>query len=171
MSDPSRREVLKVVGAGVAGAAVVAASVPRQVTSSPGASPVSDATPSAPPDATPAYLSDLTGQALGPYRVESVGALERGGIPIVLSTASGTRFRVDVLRVDPADGITGIGVASAVSVYLRNGGNGNTATNEEQGLGAMALAAELQRRARAGERPPSELLTRGERDALDSARV
>ncbi len=117
------------------------------------------------------YLGDLLGARLGVYTVVAVGALDRGGIPVTLATASGTTFRADILRVDPTDGPTGIGIAGRVSVYLRNGGKGHTATDEEQGLGAMALAEELLRRERVGLTPPAALLTRGERESLDSSRV
>ncbi|MGZ5968464.1 MAG: hypothetical protein ACXWP4_12410, partial [Polyangiales bacterium] len=113
------------------------------------------------------FLADLTGQKLGPYTVRAVGEIDRGGIPVILATAKGEDFRVDVLRTDPF-GRAGIGVASAFSVYLRNGGDGRTATDEECGLGAMALAKELARRNRKGEKPPAQLLTMSERAALDA---
>lgn len=160
-SDASRRDVLKVVGAGASGL-VVASAVAR--------SPRTVSIP--PPNCEPsvADLHDLVGRELGSYRVVSVGPIDRGGIPLVMTTAAGVSFRVDVLRVDPADGGAGIGAVGSVSVYLRNGGDGRTATDEEQGLGAMAAAEELLRRERAGWRPPSALLTRGEREALDASR-
>ncbi len=164
-SDASRREVLKVVGAGASGLAL-ATVVSRQPAELPVAARAAAVEPAVAPPAP--FLADLVGKHLGSYRVHAVGALERGGIPVVLATAAGQHFRVDVLRVDPSDGTAGIGVAGAVSVYLRNGGDGNTATDEEQGLGAMALAEELLRRDREGRKPPSALLTRGERRALDA---
>lgn len=166
-SDASRRDVLKAVGAGASGIAVATAiSHGRSHTSS----PASEAT--AEPSAAPAAieLPDLVGQKLGSYRVVSIRPVDRGGIPVVMSTRAGRTFRVDILRFDPADASArGIGVASGVSVYLRNGGDGHTATDEEQGLGAMALAEELLRREQAGWRPPSTLLTRGERESLDAS--
>jgi hypothetical protein len=172
-SDASRRELLKVVGVGAAGAAILTLPARKLVAERP--APVSpEVVPAAPPETKPVepphFVNDLAGTQLGPYHVDSVGALERGGVPIVLCAPSGARFRVDVLRVDPADGAAGIGFVGSVSVYLRNGGDGNTATDEEQGLGAMALAEELVRREREGRRPPPDLLTRGEREALDAAR-
>lgn len=160
-ADASRRELLKVVGVGVAGAAVATAATSNVTTAH-------RAHATAPADVEPTNeLADLVGVQLGPYRVHSVGLAERGGIPVVLSTVSGETFRVDVLRFDPSDGASGIGAVGYVSVYLRNGGDGRTATNEEHGLGAMALAEELRRREQAGWRPSFALLTRGERNALD----
>ena len=168
-SDASRRELLKVVGAGAAGAAILGATV-RPV--APGvAVPVRTAPEAERADEVSELFRDLAGTSVGGYRIISVGALERGGIPVILATSTNDQFRVDVLRVDPADGPTGIGAAGSVSVYLRNGGDGRTATNEERGLGAMALAEELLRRDRSGMRPPTQLLTRGEREALDAARI
>lgn len=180
-TDASRREVLKAVGIGASGAAL--ASVLARAASPVRAEPArvdhdpADAPPApAPGDVAAgadvqAYLGDLVGQRLGPYTVVSIGALDRGGIPVVLATPAGQAFRVDVLRLEPGVDRTGIGEASAVSVYLRNGGDGATATDEEQGLGAMALASELTRRERAGAKPPSALLTMSERQALDAARI
>lgn len=176
-SDASRREVLKVVGAGASGVAVAAvvglprAQAPRPAPVAAEVDPLANhpheiaAAAKLRPDP---FLADLVGQAVGNYRVQSVGGLDRGGIPVVLATLSGGIFRVDILRVDPTESKIGIGAAGAVSVYLRNGGDGQTVTNEEQGLGAMALAEALLARERNGARPPHGLLTRGEREALDS---
>ncbi len=129
------------------------------------AAPTSAASVEAVDDGAMAYLGDLLGHAVGACTVVAVGAVERGGIPVTLATASGVSFRVDVLRLDPADGYVGVGAASDVAVYLRNGGDGRKATHEEMGLGAMALAHELRRRAK---QPPPALRTMGERAALDA---
>lgn len=117
------------------------------------------------------YLDDLTGAELGvpgegTYAIVSVGALERGGVPIVMAAPSGATFRLDVLRADPSEPHTGIGIRSQVAVYLRNGGDGATPTDEARGLGAMALASIL---AEHEDAPPAGLLTLGERTALDVA--
>lgn len=100
----------------------------------------------------------------GTYTVLAVGALARGGVPVVLSTPSGASFQVDVLRADPSEPHAGLGVTDRYAVYLRNGGDGRTPTDEVRGLGAMALASALAGHAPA---PPAELLTFGERAALD----
>jgi hypothetical protein len=174
---------LKVVGASAAGVALVAGVAKHAV----GAAKTAAAAPPPPadpwlharaavppasrePDQPDPFLADLVGRDLGPYRVDYVGAIERGGIPVILAIGA-HRFRVDVLRVDPSDPTTGIGVAGSAAVYLRNGGDGTTATDEQQGLGAMALAHEILRREREEGRVPSPaLLTRGERDAHDASR-
>ncbi len=163
-TNASRREVLKAVGIGASGAALAAVVVRKTAT------PRAPEAERAADDPAQAWLGDLVGQRLGTYTVVSVGAIERGGVPVVLEAASGRAFRVDVLRVEPGVDRAGIGEASSVSVYLRNGGDGSTATDEELGLGAMALASELARRDRAGMKPPSALLTMSERGALDAAR-
>jgi hypothetical protein len=67
---------------------------------------------------------------------------KRGEIPLVLATASGERFRVDVLRRD--EGAPGVANTAALSLYLCNQGKGRQATREEHGLGVMALARALE---------------------------
>jgi hypothetical protein len=180
----SRREALKLAGAGTAGLALAGALVARPTgseTPTDGSShdtggTASHADESHPnavgPSAEPspdAYLGDLAGQQLGSYRVRTVGGLERGGIPVELVAPSGVAFRVDVLRFDPSEGRRGIGDVSSVTVYLRNGGDGAKATDEELGLGAMALASELARREHLGRDVPSGLLTMAERAAIDAS--
>jgi hypothetical protein len=168
--DASRREALKTVALGASGVATALAvtRVAGNTAKAKGASANAPAT--APPTGEAGYLSDLVGAQLGEYRVVKVGALERGGVPVHLAYRENAPFRVDVLRADPAD-THGIGFVSSVSVYLRNGGNGRTATDETHGLGAMALAEELARRESAGLKPPAALLTMGERVALDASPV
>ncbi len=172
MSSPgnaSRRDALKTVALAASGAAVAVAVTPRIARTRNVASAPAAADP-ATHDASPRDLEDLVGKQLGPYRVESVGGIERGGIPVQLAFGAQV-FRVDVLRADPSESRGGIGTVSSVSVYLRNGGDGQTATDEMMGLGAMALADELARRERDGWKPPSALMTMGERSALDSFSV
>lgn len=173
----SRREILQVTAAGAVGLGL-SSMLPKTGSSRGSRATIADA---APPRIEPeadahaavddggGYLADLVGKHLGRYRVISVGGLDRGGIPVVMSTTSGVRFRVDVLRFDPTAGRKGIGPASSVSVYLRNGGNGRTSTDEIQGLGAMALAGAIAKRERAGLVPPSGLLTMDERAAYDAS--
>lgn len=158
----SRRQILKV--AGITGAAVAAVVAPR-IARRPARAQSQKV--EKPAENAQEFLADLSGKKLGPYAVQSVGAIDRGGVPVILANANGEAFRVDVLRAEPL-GNPGIGVASTVSVYLRNGGDGRTVTDEERGLGAMALAKELARRSRKGEKPPAALLTMSERAALDA---
>jgi hypothetical protein len=163
----SRRQILKV--AGVTGAALAAVVGPRVATrrAAPPAKVAATAAPPPSPAQAQEFLAGLGGKKLGAYAVQSIGAIDRGGIPVIMTNASGESFRVDVLRADPF-GSPGIGIASTVSVYLRNGGDGRTVTDEDRGLGAMALAKELARRSRKGEKPPAALLTMSERAALDA---
>jgi hypothetical protein len=178
----SRREILKVAGAGGVGLGLAPFVIGGDAPSA--AWPVREAAVAQPRTATVAtgkpavaapredsrgYLAELVGKRLGTYRVESVGALDRGGIPVEMKTAGGVRFRVDVLRFDPSEGAKGIGALSSVTVYLCNGGRGRKATDEKLGLGAMALADELARREREGARPPRGLLTMGQRAARDAS--
>ncbi|MBC8066867.1 MAG: hypothetical protein IAG13_00920 [Deltaproteobacteria bacterium] len=78
--------------------------------------------------------------------------LSHGGVPVVLETSSGRRYQVDVLARDPG-GPDGVGTTERLSLFVANGGDGRTDTDEEQGLGAMALAELL----RSGDRPEAPL--------------
>jgi hypothetical protein len=79
-----------------------------------------------------------------------VGVLEArdGTIPIVLADRHGAEFEVEVMRFDAS--MPGVARAGSLAVYMNNGGNGDTATHEEHGLAAMALAAEIARREAGG---------------------
>ena len=81
------------------------------------------------------------GTAIDRWTVVEVLDPAQGGIPVVMATAAGERFRVDVLRRD--DEQLGVANTGALSLYLVNQGKGATRTNEEHGLGAMALAQAL----------------------------
>lgn len=88
-----------------------------------------------------------------------------GAIPVVLRTDAGLRFQVDVLRRDRrGGGRLGVANTETFSPYLANRGDGRTATDEDQGLGAMALAEVLARR-EAACAPAPALLTMDERRA------
>ncbi len=94
------------------------------------------------PPASPLPLT--AGAMVGRFRIVRSHPLHLGAAPVVLEAASGDRFQVDVLRRDLAPGHPdGIGNTRTLSVYLANRGDGQTATAEEQGLGAMALADAL----------------------------
>ena len=179
--DASRRELLRWAGIGSVGLAIAPAIVdehasvasPTPPAQSEPRAPSADGAAAPPVEAVvddgQGYLRDLVGKRIGEYRVESVGVLERGGIPVGMKTSAGVRFRVDVMRFDPTEGKRGIGAVSSVTTYLCNNGDGRKATDESLGLGAMALAKELARRERAGEVPPSGLLTMGERASIDAS--
>jgi hypothetical protein len=72
-----------------------------------------------------------------------------GALPIALADADGVEFEVEVMRFDEA--APGVARAGSLAVYMNNGGDGDTATHEEHGLAAMALAAEIARREARGD--------------------
>jgi len=77
---------------------------------------------------------------VGDYRLVAVHATKLGAIPVVLATADGTRFQVDVLRHDVTiGGENGVRAAGSFTVVLHNQGRGGDPTDEVTGLGAMAL--------------------------------
>lgn len=87
------------------------------------------------------------GSALGPWVVEHVGPLARGGRVLLLrgasdSVAGGGRFEVEVLLRDPS-GPKPPGESKDFAVFVRNSGNGSTSTVEDHGLAAMTLASHL----------------------------
>ncbi len=93
------------------------------------------------------------GMPLGPCRLVQVRPVEQGALPFELEDAAGVRFVVEVHEHD--EGVQGLRRAGAYDVFLRNGGSGNTPTNEAHGLAAMALAALLmQRQSNGGPIPP-----------------
>ena len=71
----------------------------------------------------------------------SVSTVEKGGVAVVMATASGEHFQVDVLARDAAQ--PGVAHTTALELYLVNQGDGKKRSDEEQGLGAMALARAL----------------------------
>ena len=93
-------------------------------------------------DVKRAYALLQPGQRIERWTVVEVMDPRRGEIPLVMATASGERFRVDVLRHDPA--APGVSNTAALSLYLCNQGKGRQATREEHGLGVMALARALE---------------------------
>jgi hypothetical protein len=100
----------------------------------------------------PEVASLPTGTVLGPCKLAAVLPVERGVLPVVLEDPRGKTFVVEVHRHDPR--APGIARAGSLDVFVRNGGNGATTTDESHGLGAMALAELLAERERAGRRIP-----------------
>jgi len=83
-------------------------------------------------------------QSIGRWKIATIYGVHFGAVPVVLEDASGERFQVDVLRRDPDPARPdGVGNTDVLSVYVANRGDGDTATHEEQGLAAMALADAL----------------------------
>jgi hypothetical protein len=103
------------------------------------------------------------GAILGRWTVVAVHPVHFGAVPVVLATAEGLRYQVDVLARDP-NGPAGVADTDRLSLFVANHGDGRTATEEEQGLGVMALAEHLRAREQAGWTAPA-LLTLEQRAA------
>lgn len=120
---------------------------------------------------SPGFASLTPGAVLEHGAVVRVHPLHLGAVPVVLSTASGHRYQVDVLARDP-QGPPGVANTEQLSLYVVNSGDrrghdrhgqdrgpdGQRPTDEDQGLGALSLAEAL-----AEVTPPSGLLTLDER--------
>ncbi len=111
-----------------------------------------------------AFPSLEPGQPLERWTVVRVHPLHLGAVPVVLETEAGQRYQVDVLARDP-NGPAGVASTETLSLYVVDvqadrQTDGNRPTDEEQGLGAMALAQALREAA-----PPAGLLTLTERQA------
>lgn len=115
------------------------------------------------PPAPPLGDALALGSAIGRWTVVAVHPVHCGAVPVVLATADGHRYQVELLARDPS-GPEGVANTDALSLFVANQGDGRTATDEEQGLGAMALAEHLRAREVAGWAAPS-LLTLAQRSA------
>ncbi|GAB5549710.1 MAG: hypothetical protein RLO52_21570 [Sandaracinaceae bacterium] len=116
-----------------------------------------------PDEAVRALFGDLRGRVIeGHWRVEAVHAVRAGAIPVVLSIRTGARFAAEVFRWDASDPEP-IGRAEGLALYLVNGGDGQTATDEMAGLGVRALGRALDARLAEGASIPQGLSTLGER--------
>lgn len=103
------------------------------------------------------------GARIDRWQVVAVHPVRFGAIPVVLATDDGRRYQVDVLARDD-EGPAGVANTEHFSLYVANQGDGDLPTDEEQGLGAIALARALSEyEARAPELP--ELLTLRQRIA------
>ena len=167
MSDErelGRRKFVAAVGVAAAGAATVtaAASAGRARAARDGLDAV-EAAQVVPDRDVARFLGDVrAGARIDRWTVEAVHPVRMGAVPIVLRTESGARFQVDVLRRDET--VRGIAETETLSLFLANRGDGATATDEEQGLGAMALAEAIARSEAQGATMPP-LLTMRERRA------
>ena len=165
-----RRQVLK--GIGVAATAVTAGTAaalgaPSIATAnaldpSHAGAPRTDSPVAAPGESVLAFFGPLVpGTSLGAWHIVAIHDTKVGGIPVVLASAYGVQFQVDVVRRDDSAGAPpAIANTPTLSVFLLNGGDGSTATMEHQGLGAMALAAALTERESSGARAPQLLSLR-----------
>ncbi len=89
------------------------------------------------------------GIRLDRWKIVEVGAVKSGVLPVVMQAADGGRFVVEIAGRS-ANGPRAVAETHRYALYLSNGGDGNTATVEEHGLGVMALAAALRAREAAG---------------------
>jgi hypothetical protein len=111
------------------------------------------------------------GVAVGPCKLVRVLSVDvaRGCMPVVLVDPRGRELVVEVHRFD-ARAQRPLARAGSLAVYLRNGGDGATPSDETHGLGAMALAAMLEAHERAGGALP-RLASIGERWRVDPPRA
>ncbi len=91
----------------------------------------------------------LDGIHLERWKIVEVGAIKNGVMPVVMQAHDGSRFTVEIAG-RAANGPRAVAETSRYALYLSNGGDGNTSTVEEHGLGVMALAAALRTREAAG---------------------
>jgi hypothetical protein len=113
---------------------------------------------------TPLPFGLRANEQIGRWTIVEVHAVRFGAVPVILEDSEGERFQVDVLQRDGRpDSPVGVGQTDTLAVYLSNRGDGDTATREEHGLGAIALAAALDGREA---QMPEGLLTFAERAAM-----
>jgi hypothetical protein len=109
------------------------------------------------------------GATIDRWRVVAVHPVRFGAIPVVLRTHQGRRYQVDIMARDPA-GPPGVANTHRFSLYVANQGDGGSPTDEEEGLGAIALANALaEHEARAATLP--ELMTLAQRNAQHDGRA
>lgn len=97
-------------------------------------------------------LADLPGvvpgAAFGTCSVLGSAREADGAITVQLAGSDGRRFELEVLGHDART--PGVARAGSLAVYVKNRGRGDTATDEEHGLSAMALARHLAEHEAAG---------------------
>jgi hypothetical protein len=103
------------------------------------------------------------GDVVGRCRIEAIYAERAGAIPVVMSTAGGQRFAIEIFASDP-HGPAPISSASSLALFLVNRGDGASATPEDVGVGVRALGRALaDRMNEEGAVPPSGLVSYAER--------
>jgi len=96
----------------------------------------------------------------GACEVLSLENMKDGAVSVRFADSAGRPFEVELLGYDSRT--PGVARAGSLGVYLNNKGRGSTATIEEHGLAAMALARHLAGRQASGARLP-DLPTLAER--------
>jgi hypothetical protein len=163
MADDSvnRRAALKILGVGVASAAVSA-----------GAAGVGAA------GEVEAEASDLAhrlvaplaaGSTLGRWRVEEVQPVSAGAVSLLLRDERDEAFQLDICARDPrGDAPVGPAESASFQIFLANEGDGATGTVEEHGLAAMAVAEIV--RANEASVPLERFKTLSERNETEKVR-
>jgi hypothetical protein len=108
-------------------------------------------------------LGVTAGTKLHTCTVVQAATTDDGAIAVTMTASGGDRFDVELLGHDAQT--PGVAQAGSLAVYMHNRGRGVTATVEEHGLAAMALAAHLASREAAGATLPS-LPTLNERTGI-----
>jgi hypothetical protein len=88
----------------------------------------------------------------GACEVVSLESMKDGAVSVRFADSAGRPFEVELLGYDSRT--PGVARAGSLGVYLNNKGRGSTATIEEHGLAAMALARHLARRQASGAKLP-----------------
>lgn len=142
----SRRDAAKALGMGAAASAVLvsrSASLLAAASELPEGAPAAQASSALrglqPEALSLALVAPLqAGSKLGRWVVQAILPLSQGVVSVVLSDSVGQPFQLDVVARSEAP--IAPGVSEFFEVLLVNQGNGRTATEEERGLAAMALA-------------------------------
>jgi len=160
--DPvNRRAALKILGVGVASAAVSAGATgvvaPAEVEG--------DASVLA-----HRLLAPLAaGSTLGHWRVEVVRPLSAGAVSLLLRDARDEAFQLDICARDPrSDAPRGPAESASFQIFVANEGDGATGTVEDHGLAAMAVAEIV--RANETSVPLDRFKTLAERNESESIR-
>jgi len=95
------------------------------------------------------FAAITPGARLDRWTIVRVHPLHLGAVPVVLATAEGHHYQVDVLARDP-EGPTGVANTERLSLFVVNShvaeaSESERPTDEECGLGAMVLAQALAR--------------------------
>lgn len=100
------------------------------------------------------------GLDVGRWSIEKVHAPRFGAVAVVMRTPEGAPFQVDVLRRDGK--ISGVAETEQFSLFIADGGDGSTNTDEWQARGVKVLAHHLRRTERSGT-PLPKLMSFSER--------
>jgi len=100
------------------------------------------------------------GARFGRWTITAVHTVVRGAVQVDVCDRDGQNFSLEIMARDTAAARPPAEVG-ALAIYVANGGDGWSATHEEQGLAAMGLARLLELHGQTG--PIDGLLTHGNR--------